>query len=314
MSISKWLLRAIGLVIFVIVIANINIQNTLAIFKGKLFMTILLLILTIIVIILIRAWRWVILLSGQNIKIKFFKAATVILSTTFVSNVLPGRFGEVVRIFYLKSRGNTLVKSTVSVFLDRVQDTVVIFILGFGGLIFFSSQITGQYTLYLVILCMMIMLMIFVFSEKLRSFCFSLILKVFLSKYASKLKSHLQTFSNEIKQVGTMRIIITTILAFVNWIAAYIVLFAVARVLDIQISFVGLAMATSLSSIILAIPITYAGIGSRDALFALLFPSMGLTIEQGVAYSAVILLMTIIVTIAGFVSWSYEPISFKKLK
>ncbi|HUT78183.1 MAG TPA: lysylphosphatidylglycerol synthase domain-containing protein, partial [Polyangia bacterium] len=76
-------------------------------------------------------------------------------------------------------------------------------------------------------------------------------------------------------------------------LGAYAVLFAgaalLAMSLGIEVTAVEAGLLLGLANLVALVPVTVAGVGTRDAVFVLAFPALGLTEAQALAFSALVL-------------------------
>jgi uncharacterized membrane protein YbhN (UPF0104 family) len=83
---------------------------------------------------LVKALRWHYLLKAQGISFPLGQAAAAYFSTYYVGIVTPGRAGEFLKVFYLRSRTSASFGSAmVSVLFDRFLDIVLLVALAASG-------------------------------------------------------------------------------------------------------------------------------------------------------------------------------------
>jgi hypothetical protein len=96
---------------------------------------------------------------------------------------------------------------------------------------------------------------------------------------------------------------------FVSWffltVAAYVLFFISAYFLSMSLSipigFIDVALVFGLANLFSLVPITVAGVGTRDAIFVYAFAVLSLTEAEALAYSAFILLTFYVgVGVVGF--------------
>ena len=95
---------------------------------------------------------------------------------------------------------------------------------------------------------------------------------------------------------------------------AYSVFFAQAwllgRALALEIGIAYLAMCLSVAGVITLLPISFSGLGTRDAILILLFAPLGLAAEQAVAYSTLFFLTFYVAGgIMGAIAWQLKPLA-----
>jgi uncharacterized protein (TIRG00374 family) len=95
---------------------------------------------------------------------------------------------------------------------------------------------------------------------------------------------------------------------------AYTVFFAQAwllgRALAVDIGMTYLAMCLSIAGVITLLPISFSGLGTRDAILIALFAPLGVAAEQAVAYSALFFLTFYVGGgIVGAIAWQIKPLA-----
>jgi hypothetical protein len=81
------------------------------------------------------------------------------------------------------------------------------------------------------------------------------------------------------------------------------------RAVGVPFGFVDVAFTMSLVNLVSLLPVTFAGIGTRDAALVALFGLRGLGGDAALAASAAVLLVFYVtVAVAGFVAWQLAPL------
>jgi len=306
--------KIISVLLFIYILLKIDVLGVLSLFyNSNILLIIAILVFNAILINFIRAYKWKIILETQKIKLAFFSAVQILFLTSFISNVLPGRIGELVRIYFIKKRGYSIVKSSVSIIIDRLQDISFIVIFSLIGMFFFSSLFLDQTMLiYTIFIVLFMMTSLVVFSDKFRNYFLNLIIRYLLPKRIKKfLKEHIKEFQNELKSITAFKFVYTALLSLLIWLVNFFMIYLIAQNMQIDISFFHVIIFSSLSSIVTSIPISFSGIGTRDALFIILFLNIGLTNEEAVAFSAIILMTYILFSLTGFLIWIFSFRDYK---
>ena len=118
---------------------------------------------------------------------------------------------------------------------------------------------------------------------------------IIISK-VNKLFSHLNNhnFPNT-----TFLIIITSI----SWLFYISAIFYLSESINLGISYWQVGLFFILSSIIALVPISIAGIGTRDLALIVLFSEIGYAKEDAISFSIIILIMYLFTAIIGLISW-----------
>jgi len=310
----RWILRLIGLLLFIVILRKIDLIKIFMIFsKSNMPMIFFCIIINIIIIYLIRAYKWKILLASQKIKISFKEAIIIFFASLFIGSVTPGRIGELIRIYYIKRKGFSLGKSSVSIFIDRIQDIIFLVIMGILGLAIFLSIFKKQVMIISGTLIIVIVLsIVFILNKKIRLFLYNFFINFLLpNQFRKSFKKNINDFVFDLSRIKYLILIKTFLLTLLAWFTYYFILFSIAKVMNINMPFIYFVACLSISSLVTILPISFSGIGTRDIIFILIFSKFGLSSESAVAFSAVILFTYVLTTFFGLISWLYNPIKMR---
>jgi glycosyltransferase 2 family protein len=257
------------------------------------------------------AFRWLLLLKLLKIKITYFEAFSLTLQGGFFSLVLPGGSlgGDLVKTGFLlskTSKGQKL-EATSTIFMDRFLGMFGQFSLGIiMGIICFPlimemDDLTKITTLFLLFLCILGIIAGFAIllhrqleRIKLFAWCIKLADK-FTKGSVSRIAEILDTYKNSQKTLIKC-ILIGVIFIQVNM--AFILYFIAYGIHTPYIAIKPFILAMSLGNTAGLLPITPAGIGTRDAIIKSILTAGGLHEGDAVAipilFSALIVLFSII--------------------
>ncbi|NHK32351.1 MAG: flippase-like domain-containing protein [Asgard group archaeon] len=235
-----------------------------------------------ILIFLVKIFRWKAILKQQGHKIKFLQTLKLVLIGTFGSAITPAKVGDILRAFYLSKEEEEIKVGTsvFSVVFDRILDLTGIFlIVGFFSPFILSSLGVIDWKIPVGIgvgFLVFILLIIFVFSEKVTkpilNFILRYITKVFRKKESQE-KINLTTteiiddFYSGQKNYNLKHYLWLGFLSVLFWILlgfqGCLILFAVG-----YSSFEPFIIITTLcmaAVVALTIPTSISGIGIRDS-------------------------------------------------
>ena len=226
-------------------------------------------------------------------------------SSFLVTSTLPGRLGEFVRVLYVKRRGYSLGRSAVSVFVDRAQDIVFLLVMGFLGFLFFLSIVVYQ---VLVLIAAAGALIVLLTNRRVQRWLYSLFTGFLLPRQFMKgFASNFTDFMKDLRQLRPKTLVSTSLITVLSWLLHYTFLYLCAQAMGISLSLPYVVFIVSISTIVTTIPVSYLGIGTRDAVFLLLFEQAGLAAESAVAFSMVVLALYLIASVFGLAAWLYRP-------
>jgi len=275
----------IGLFILLYLIIRVGINNILeSLFKIKLGYLPLIFIFLIIITI-ISGYKILLILRKQNINLSLGYLIKITIISYFYGTITPAKIGYLAKIFYLKKKtGKKLSEVSSSVIVDRVLDTFSLLLFATIG----SFLIIGHYSnldIILIILLVVLSFLFWFFMNKERSKIVLKIIYLFLipKKYHSDLKETFNNFYDNIPKIK--HIILPFILTMIGWILNYF-------------SFIFIY---ALITIISLIPITIAGLGTREAGAMLILGLFGVEASKTIIISLLGFLFTdVLLSIIGF--------------
>ena len=242
---------------------------------------------------LIRVWKWRILTNSIDARVSFGGLTKIAAKGFFLGLVTPGKLGEFWKVKYLtEETGVAGGKAFYTAFMDRLLDLLVIAVVGFGGLIVFGWQVSA-----LMFLCLAVLAY---FLKRQKRFFYALIgffIPSFLKKRAeSFLLEFYQGFAG-LKLKLSIKLLVLTFLYYL--IGGPVLHYFVALSLGITIPFWYLFLIVAMVWLLLAIPVSIFGLGTREAGFIYFFSILGIPASLAVAFSLLLLLANILLAIPG---------------
>ena len=188
----------------------------------------------------------------------------------------PGRIGEFSKVVYLKKHVDSNVKSVANVVIDRIFDLLSIVVILIVSLLFVTLPYKKE---MLVIL--------------LAGVCLIFLLAIILSRNAHRIQNwkwaKLGDFFNELfllkKKTAILAISVASLVVY------YAGLFALAKGIGLAASFPFIVFCCAASNLIAIIPVSFAGIGTRDLFLVYMFRTTSYSAEQAVIFSAFFVLI-----------------------
>jgi len=250
-----------------------------------------------LLIMILGVWRWKLLLSQISMQSSFAELMKLILLSQFGNVFFPGGFwGDVMRGVKLKNSGSKS-KTVASVFIDRVLGAFSFVFIGSLLLPFASPYLEKNVFIYIAALFLLII---------------TTILLVFFNVWVQR--RFLNALSVDKKIVRKLKQFYLDLLFQVNnerpfLFKAFVVSLAASLVNILIFCLISYALGNSAAPIyfllfipiilvISHIPISYQGLGLREAGFILLFANAGLNRSQSLSISLVY--FAILVVVAAF--------------
>jgi uncharacterized protein (TIRG00374 family) len=243
------------------------------------------------------------------------KSFTYLFNGLFIGVLTPGRLGEFSRILYLKREGMEVIPAFISVIIDRVTDLLFLITVGGCGAIIVLGIFYITDIAILLILMMVFIAIIFFLIIKYRKKLIKAVSNILLpEKYKQKAKTIYSDTVNEISGFGLKEYAIVGSMTFGSWITYYLMTYFLAVSIGIRINLLYIAFIVSISAIITLLPITINGIGTRDATLIFLLSLFGYSQEMALAFSFLILAITLSVIILGVITWFIDPLPLKEIR
>jgi hypothetical protein len=231
---------------------------------------------------------------------------------TYIGALTPGRLGEFTKAIYLKKDGYSMGKSLIGFALDRITDFVfILFFIGISSLFILSVFQKQILILILGILITAIILAVLVRIGLIKWIVHKIIPLFITKKYQKSWKINLQDFINDLKIYKLKECTVIFFITAIYWFFYYFQIYALAIICGINLPFLYLAISITIVGLIVLLPISISGIGTRDATLILLFSPFLVPEEQIIVFSASILLIYLFVALFGFICWLIKPIKIK---
>jgi uncharacterized protein (TIRG00374 family) len=304
-------LRLIGLGVLALILLKLDLTALASALTGVRWGYLLLALLVNPLLFGIKSWRWREMLRMQAVHYPWRDAFLVFSAGLFLGLVTPGRLGEAGKALYLKQDQDLpLSEGLANVLMDRLLDLYCILLIGAVGLAWFRLLPSWALLLVLSATLFALLLPAVLLSERLADLGLSLLLRVpILRGHAAGVASAALQFRRGLRPLVTPGLVVPVGLT----LAAYGLFFvqgrllALALALPLSIDYV--AVCLSVAGAISLLPISFSGLGTRDAILIALFAPLGLAAEQAVAFSTLFFLTAYVGGGAlGALAWQIKPL------
>ncbi|MFA6227928.1 MAG: lysylphosphatidylglycerol synthase transmembrane domain-containing protein [Patescibacteria group bacterium] len=263
-----------------------------------------------------RSLKWRLILNNLNIKISKLDGLNLFWLGLYAGIITPGRLGELIKVYFLKLRNHAPLPSFLSIFVDRMID--IMFLLGLGLLvsIFYLKGIVIQVLALIIILMLAITLFLLVLDQRtgLHRF-FNVFIKRFFSFDLAKYSNF--TFLKlwkGIKRVKIGDVLIYLAYLLFSWFLYFFSSYLIALALALNLSFFNLSAILVVVAIVSILPITIAGIGTREAVIIYFFSLLGFSSERALIFSFFIFINDLVTIAVGIIPYYRESILLGKFK
>lgn len=297
-SIKTFLLKIIGLIIICLILSRINIDSILSRLAevNAFYFGVAMLVFPLLI--LVKSYRLWLILKRPRLK-RDIKSLFLINMASFSAGTLtPGRVGEFIKVFYLCEMGHTLGKSLFCTILDRLLDILFIMVVSCVGVIIMFKTLRFEVALVFALLMLGAFIVVSIYyvdrsqvwRRKVKEWM-SITLKI---PYLDRMKLYMNVIRQEIRDIQLPVLCYALILTVLFWVLYYVQLYLLILSLHIDLSFIDTSIFISITSLVSVLPITFMGIGTRDAALIYLFGLNGISEESAVAFSTLILTLILI--------------------
>lgn len=305
-----WLIRLIGIILFIVILTRIDLPSlSSSIAKAYLWYLALAIALNLPVVFL-KSWRWHFLLKMQGTDYGLRRAFPAYLSSTYLGLATPGRLGELGRVFYLTNdKKMSFGGAFSSVLVDRLFDIYLLLLVGGYGFIAFSL-LGVRMILSVIVLALLLVLPLLLLSKGIGKGLIGLAYQArLLGRFEEKIGYSADQFYSGLDRLTKPSLIFPLLIT----LAAYAIFFAqcylLALSLNLPLSFLDIGIYMAVANMVTLIPVSIAGIGTRDATLIALFSLQGLSAESALSYSLLVLFTFYICgAIMGAIAWQIKPI------
>lgn len=306
---TRWLVRLIGVAIFLVLLARLDISQLQQILGRTDALGVTLAIALVIPFFALKSWRWQILLQRAGIDISLGQSLWLYFVGLFAGYATPGQVGEAVKAVYLARSGYAVGPALATIALDRILDMLLLVGLAVPGVLLVGETLGMDRSLTLVALALalvalMIGLWIITSPARLKPLARLLAsLPLRTRKLSAIFETREGVRSLEFGAVArSWSLWLLTMAAYVvHYVRFYILLLA----LHVGAAPPALAFVATLAlvSVVALIPVTVMGVGTRDGVLVLAAGGLGISYEEAVGFSLLILITYLANLAIGFVCW-----------
>lgn len=255
--------------------------------------------------------RWWGLLTMVGISYPWRRAIPVYMAGSFLGAVTPGRVADLVKASYLhQDLAVPYPRGIVTVVMDRLLDLALLMVIALA--ILWAGALGSQY-FWPVLLLLGILTLATTLAMWRRSASWLVGLLCRMPAVGGLIqggKPALQMVHDTLSSFGDKAILLPVALSMVAFALMYGGGYCLAQGLGLMLGAGQVVYVMTLSNLVVLLPITVAGIGTRDLAMILLFGELGLPPEQALAFSMGTLVVNLLVGNApGCLYWFWRPVS-----
>ncbi len=305
----KWTLRCIGPVLLALILIRVDLRQVFGIIASADFPRLGLVVALCFPLFYLRSLRWRQLLLSEGIVIKPLLAFRVYMAANFFGAVTPGHLGEFIKVWYVK-RYTSMSKSRsmASVLTDRLMDLWVIFILGFVGM-WWLNLLDRLSAITLVAAALVALAPLLTLHAGVVRWGVGLMFRfTFLKRFTNEAERMQQEFTEGVLQLVKPRLLLGILFTILAYGIYFVQCEDIAFAIDVPLDFWVLGMIIPITIFVTMLPISPAGLGTREAAIIYLFGLQAVGQEAALSFS---LLMFVVFNLAmgliGYAFWLSLP-------
>ncbi len=293
----------IGIIIFIYLLLNINLSLFINYFKTINLSYFIISILFVLPAIFVKSIKWLLIVDKKD-RIPLPKAIIAWVAGFGAGLITPGKVGDFLRAKFLNGK---LGKSLLTVFVDRINDILVLFLLGiFSVFILFSNKNSLFNLSYLFILffILFLILVLVLRNKKLIRKIAKPFYKYFIpEKFKESVGENFNIFYRNFEKLEKRKILGNFLLTILAWFVIFLQYWFLSFAFGLNLSYFSTCLITPILLLAQLIPISISGIGTREATSVLLLSSFGISPELAIAFSLGILIEDYILGGFGLAVW-----------
>jgi glycosyltransferase 2 family protein len=304
----KFFLRIIGPIIFIILFyVYIDVHRLIDILRASKWEFFIASLALNPPLIFIRSIRWQIILSKYDIFYKKWQCYKIYF-VEMVAIMVVAAVGTFAKVVYLKRDGHGLLQPLLSILAEKYYDYLLPLI--FGAISLFLVWLRPDSAVGLI-LFLLLTLLAFIPARKACLLLSPRLLPRRLNELLNKKGWPINEHLTKIHDILNFKMYIFSIMAFGLY---FVSIYCLTKGLRLELSFFQVVLIMTITSLITLIPISFLGIGTRDAGLLAVFSFFGRTPEQAVALSMALLLLRIAIVFMGSIFWFIDPPPLAELR
>lgn len=297
---SRSLVRLAGLAIFAFLLTRIDVSAVLRAVLEADWTLIGVAVLLTAPFFITKAWRWQAILDRVGIHITLARSILYYGAGLFLGLMTPGQVGELARAYYVRRQGD-VVAAAATVIFERALDLAIFVVFAVPGFLVYrwgQGAIAARPRLVAVAAVGLVLLGVAVWWSG----------RAGSGGWLDRLRDRLRTGLDRVQGLlgaaaapgFALFLAATSLVSFALYLARLYLLLAALGASMPPVYFV---LSMAFVSVVTLLPISIAGIGTRDLAMVAVFTHIGLTAEQAIAMSVLILFLWLVNVGWGLGAW-----------
>ena len=307
--------RLLGIILLVVILSRLELRKLADILSRTDILYLLAAVLLNIPHFFMKALRWRGLLKTQNIDYSPRDSVLAYVGSVYFGFLTPGRLGELVKVFHLaRDRNVSPARAMPSVIIDRLFDVYLLLLVGTTGL--WRLGLLGEVSVLAFLgLALLAGAPFLVLSKRIMDVAVKVLFRfVPEGRVKGKLDSYYDEFYASVRELIGPRLAYGGLITVAAYLLFFFQCFCLVRGLHVmELDYVSVMFIMAIANFITLIPVSIAGLGTRDAILIYLFAHFGLQKELAVGFSILIFLAFYVAGgLMGLDCWLIKPIDINK--
>jgi len=289
---AKKFLPLIGIIILIYLVFRLDVEKIKDAFLSIQPIYILFSLSLTIPALFFRNYSWQLVQKEQKIKLSFIQSLKILLIGSFYAIFTPGFLGHLIRVPYMKEKtGEPYGKLFVNVFIEVTLRTTVVILMMLAGSLLILGMFSQIFVYIILIVVIWLLLLLYFIKRERGERLFNSLIKYFLpNRLKDSSYKFVNTFYTDFPKIR--RLIIPLVVGTFAIILVNFQIYLFVMALGINIPYLYFLLLTPIATIISFLPITVAGLGTRELTSVWLFSTLFAAPKEGI----------LVVTILGFLA------------
>jgi len=260
--------------------------------------------------VLIRNYVWRMIQKEHNINLTFFQSLKIFLIGYFYGSFTPGYIGQLMRVPYMKEKtGEPYGKLFVNSLIETIVHSVSLFSMIFVGTLLVLGSFPELFYIVVIWIIIMSIILIYFYRKDRGEKLFHLLIKYIIpNKLKNNFYKFVDTFYQDFPKFN--RLIIPIILGILSWVIIFSQEYIIVLALNLDIPYLYFMLLFPIANVVGFIPITFAGLGTRELTAVVLFSSI-FFVPQAEVFVVSLLGFIITDIFTGFIGFIVSLSEFK---
>ncbi len=316
---GKTIAAFLGLAIFLFILSRIDLAEVSKILSGLEPSYYALSLALLVALLFLKGVKWKLVLQSQGKDLPLLESVRLYLIGLFVSNVTPGKIGDFSKALYLKQKIG-IPAGIASVLVDRAMDVCILVLFSMASVFWFASVynvvVFPPSAILLIGLVFAAGIFLLIKEQYLKAILRPLFHFIVPKKYQSSVSLGFSGVYSSLREIKKrpLKLAASVLTGLCIWVLGGVVFYSLSLSLSLNAPFEIMLMIFPIISLADLVPISFSGLGTRDAVMIFLFSLFSLSAESAVALALIVFFTGyVLVSFAGFLFFLADPVKLDSI-